>query len=89
MQVKIDKTFGKDVKKINNNSVLKKIASTIRNVQNATTLKSIKNIKKLAGTKNEYRIRIGDYRIGLSIENDTAEFIRCLHRKDIYKFFPK
>ena len=89
MQVKIDKSFEKDVKKINNKKVLQKISEAIKNTQNAAELKDINNLKKLTGTKNEYRIRIGDYRIGIIITNETAEFIRCLHRKDIYKYFPK
>jgi mRNA interferase RelE/StbE len=35
-----------------------------------------------------YRIRLGDYRVGLKIENNTVCFVRFLHRKDIYRYFP-
>ena len=52
-------------------------------------IKAIKNIKKLKGHHDFYRIRIGDYRIGLESKNKTIELIRFLHRKDIYKYFPK
>ncbi|NPA92437.1 MAG: type II toxin-antitoxin system RelE/ParE family toxin, partial [Chloroflexi bacterium] len=35
-----------------------------------------------------YRIRLGDYRLGLEIEGDTVVFVRFLHRRDIYRYFP-
>jgi mRNA interferase RelE/StbE len=59
------------------------------NVKEANNLKEIGNLEKLKGFNNEYRIKIGDYRIGLIIENKKVTFIRFLHRKDIYKYFPK
>ncbi|HEY4721787.1 MAG TPA: type II toxin-antitoxin system RelE/ParE family toxin [Anaerolineae bacterium] len=46
------------------------------------------NIKKLQGGTNYYRIRVGDYRVGLVVESDTVTFVRFLHRKDIYRYFP-
>ncbi len=42
----------------------------------------------MKGSRNYYRIRIGDYRAGIIVEGLTVEFIRFLHRKDIYKYFP-
>lgn len=48
----------------------------------------IKNIKKMEKGDNYYRIRIGDFRLGLKIDQKEAIFIRLLNRKDIYKFFP-
>ncbi len=89
MQVKIDKSFQKDVKKIKEKNNLKRIATTIRHIQRVENISDIKNLKKLAVSNNNYRIRIGDYRIGLIITEDTIEFVRFLHRKDIYKYFPK
>ncbi|MDD2983398.1 MAG: hypothetical protein PHQ74_08415 [Crocinitomicaceae bacterium] len=35
-----------------------------------------------------YRFKIGDYRIGVELENDTINFVIVSHRKDIYKVFP-
>ncbi len=42
---------------------------------------------KLKGFKNEYRIRVGDYRIRYEI-NDREKLVillHCRHRRDIYK----
>jgi len=88
MIVKIDRSFEKDTHKIKDDSVLEKIADCIENVQASGEASAIKGIKKLSGFKNFYRVRIGDYRIGLLIIGDTVQFIRCLHRKDIYRYFP-
>ena len=89
MIVRIDKSFEKDSDKIKDKNLLYSIADCIELLVKADNIKSIKNIKKLKGSNYFYRIRIGDYRIGLEIKNETIELIRFLHRKDIYKFFPK
>ncbi|OGU15337.1 MAG: plasmid stabilization protein [Ignavibacteria bacterium GWB2_35_12] len=48
------------------------------------------NIEKLKGYQDKYKIRIGDYRIGLTLEKNNKRIIfqRVAHRKDIYKLFP-
>ena len=89
MIVKIDKSFAKDTGKINNKSFLAKVADCIEEVQRAHAITEIHNIKKLKGNTRYYRNRIGDYRLGIEIYQTTVEFIRCLPRKDIYKYFPK
>lgn len=89
MIVHIDKAFEKDVNKIKDKSFHLKIADCIEHILSIDQTSSIKNLKKLKGSDNFYRIRIGEYRLGILIENETITFIRCLHRKDIYKYFPK
>ncbi|MDQ3021100.1 MAG: type II toxin-antitoxin system RelE/ParE family toxin [Bacteroidota bacterium] len=89
MNVLIDRSFEKDSTKIKDKLLLNKIAECIDSVCNASGIQEIKSLKKLIGYTKEYRIRLGDYRLGILIEKDTVEFIRCLHRKDIYKYFPK
>jgi mRNA interferase RelE/StbE len=89
MEVKIDKSFQKDTRKIKDKLILNKIALVISEVQKAENINQIKNLKKLKGSSENYRIKIGDYRLGIIISGSSFEFIRCLHRKDIYKYFPK
>jgi len=52
--------------------------------------KSFRDLRadKLQGYKNYYKVRFGNYRVGLKYENNTLTFERVLHRKEIYKFFP-
>jgi mRNA interferase RelE/StbE len=89
MKILIDKSFEKDCNKITDKQLLSQIANVVVTVKAAKSISEIKNIKKLTGTKSTYRIRIGFYRIGIVVVDNTVIFIRCLHRKDIYKYFPK
>lgn len=88
MNVEFKKSFLKDLKKIKPKSQQNLIAECIARVEAANNLSQIKNIKKLSGFDAYYRIRVGDYRIGIKIENKTVFFVVCDHRKDIYKGFP-
>ena len=89
MIIKIDRSFEKDTNKIKDKRLLNLIADCIENIQAANNITEINQIKKLQGSNSHYRIRIKDYRIGLIIENDMIELIRFLHRKEIYRYFPK
>ncbi|GHT72984.1 hypothetical protein FACS189456_2800 [Bacteroidia bacterium] len=48
----------------------------------------IANLKKMKGHHSAYRIRVGNYRIGIFVEGDTIIFAILEHRKDIYRVFP-
>ena len=80
--------FYKDLDKLTTAKTKSDVANAIDNVEKSTSIREIKNIKKLSGHKNAYRIKIGDYRIALFYENNIIEFARIAHRKDIYKIFP-
>lgn len=43
--------------------------------------------KKLKGFENEYRIRIGDYRVRYEIDDKTLNvlLLSCRHRRDAYR----
>lgn len=88
MIVVFKKSFLKEIKKIKNKKLSDAIFDSITNVENADSISEIKNLKHLTGFREYYRIRIGDYRIGLKIENDSVYFVTVEHRKDIYKGFP-
>jgi len=89
MIVKIDRVFEKDTDKIKDRRILVRIAGIIEKVSKSDDISKIQSIKKLKGSNKFYRIRLGNFRIGIIVDGDIVEFIRCLHRKDIYKYFPK
>jgi mRNA interferase RelE/StbE len=89
MEVKIDKSFQKDTRKIKDKELLSTIADIITTVIDAENINQINNLKKLKSSSGEYRIKTGNYRLGIKISGNTVIFIRCLNRKDIYKYFPK
>lgn len=88
MKVEFKKSFLKELHKLRNKSLKNSIARCIEQVESAGSVTQIKNIKKLAGYDDYYRIRIGDYRIGIKIELNTVYFVVFEHRKDVYKNFP-
>jgi len=44
-------------------------------------------VTKLKGYENEYRVRIGDYRVRYEIldVNKTVLLLQCKHRRDVYR----
>jgi mRNA interferase RelE/StbE len=88
MNVEYLDKFYKDIDKISSKIVKKKIIELIQHIENSSDISQISNVKKLVGFTTAYRIRIGDYRIGIFFKEDTVIFARILHRKDIYKLFP-
>lgn len=88
MQVFFERSFARDLKKIRNRRILKEIGEVISLAEQAESLSELTNLKKLEGYTTYYRIRVGDYRIGLEIVEDTIIFVRVLNRKEIYRYFP-
>jgi len=88
MNVSFDNSFYKRLVKIKDKAILEKVKQTILQVEEAKGIQHIPNILKMEGFNNFYRIRIGDYRIGLELKKDTLWFITVANRKDIYKSFP-
>jgi len=88
MKLLIDRSFEKDIKKVADKKIQNLVADFIEDIPLISKLSELSNCKKLKGSKNCYRIRIGDYRIGFIFEKNTIELIRFLHRSKIYNFFP-
>ncbi|MCE2894781.1 MAG: type II toxin-antitoxin system RelE/ParE family toxin [Flammeovirgaceae bacterium] len=88
MKIEFLSKFNQDLNKIHLKSVRNSLLKVIELTQSAETLAEIPNLKKLQGFKSAYRIRIGDYRIGIFIDGNTIQFARVLNRKEIYKYFP-
>lgn len=47
-------------------------------------------VNKMKGYNDKYKIRVGNYRIGLTINKKTETIIceRVAHRREIYQIFP-
>jgi len=89
LKVLYAKALLKDLEAVSRNTgVKKKLSKLIETLKAIDTLDGIRHIKKIEGYDSYYRLRIGDYRLGLKISEDTVELIRFLHRRDIYRRFP-
>jgi mRNA interferase RelE/StbE len=81
-------SFHRDVKRIRDERILAGIRQAILDVDAATHWSDVPEIKKIRGSVNAFRIRVADNRIGLFIDDNIAEFVRVLPRRDIYRSFP-
>jgi mRNA-degrading endonuclease RelE of RelBE toxin-antitoxin system len=88
MLVIVKKSFNKDIEKVNDKKLAIKIKEVIDSLQKAEAIIDIPNTKKLKGSANAYRIRIGAYRLGFFLTENVIELTVFLHRKDMYKIFP-
>jgi mRNA interferase RelE/StbE len=81
-------SFDADLSAIRDASLLRRIKRVIEQVEAARTFQQIPNLKRLETSGKYYRIRVGDYRIGFVFEQGVVTFVRCLDRKEIYRYFP-
>jgi mRNA interferase RelE/StbE len=88
VKVEFRESFAKDLKGVKDKSLLKRAKEVIEAVEKADSLAGISNLKKLKGGGNYFRVKVGDFRVGITLESGTVIFIRFLNRKDIYKYFP-
>jgi len=72
MLIEITNKFRKQVEKLNNKRVNNSLNKVVQELSSAPNLRKINNLKKLKGHKNFYRIRMGDYRIGIAILNSDS-----------------
>ena len=57
-------------------------------VKEVNKIEDVPGVKKLSGFNDAFRIRSGNYRIGVFVDGKVVQFARVAHRKDIYKLFP-
>ena len=88
MKVEFRGSFAKDLKGVKDKSLLRRAKEVIEAIEKADSLDEVHNLKKLKGGGNYFRLKVGDYRVGIVLENDRIIFVRLLNRKDIYKYFP-
>lgn len=88
MIIKVNKKFLKDLAKIPANERQKIETFVFEESEKIKSLESAGIFEKLKGYQTYYRIRFGNYRVGVSYEDDTLTFERVLHRKEIYRYFP-
>ncbi|BAY75203.1 plasmid stabilization system protein like [Nostoc linckia NIES-25] len=79
----ISKSVQKQIDDLPNDITLR----VIEKIQNLAVEPRPDGIVKLKGFDNEYRIRIGDYRVRYEIddENQLVQILQCKHRKDVYR----
>ena len=88
MKTAFRESFHRDLESVRQKKILARIEAVIAEVEAAVHIDEVRNLKKMSGARNAYRIRVGEFRLGVFLDKDTLEFVRCLDRKDLYKYFP-
>lgn len=89
MNILYAKRFSKDIDAIRHETNLKnRLLDLIGQIKKVDVLSDISGVKRIEGYPGYFRIRIGDYRLGIKVTGNSVEMIRFLHRKDIYRRFP-
>ena len=88
MKAEFKNSFIRDLKRVKEKLIKDRVKETIELVEKAANLHEVKNLKKLKDGDRYYRISLGEYRLGLTLERDIVTFVRFLHRRDLYRYFP-
>jgi mRNA interferase RelE/StbE len=90
VKFRIEKSFDRDLDRIKDKELPRKLRALISAIENTDTIREIPHIKKIEGYESYYRIKIGDHRLGMeAVSSKEVILLRFLHRKDIYRYFPK
>jgi mRNA interferase RelE/StbE len=87
MKVELTKRFAKELDKLPRKIQLK-VVEAIEHLGEADAFSELEDFKALSGYNNFYRIKLGQYRIGLFFDGDTFLIERIGVRGDFYKSYP-
>lgn len=87
-EVRFERSFYRDLKRVRDKRALQALERLIEEAKEVSSLMEIRNLAKLQGYENFYRVRIGEWRVGLALVEGEVVFVRFLHRRDIYRYFP-
>jgi mRNA interferase RelE/StbE len=68
VRVEFRTSFTRDLRRIRDRALRQRVQETIEEVEAAESLPDIVHLQKLRAEGHYYRIRLGDYRIGLIVE---------------------
>ena len=88
MEVRFDTSFNRDLRRVRDSALRRRVGRAIERVEAAPTLSEIPGIERMTARGRFYRIQVGKYRIGVEVEGDVAILVRFGHRSEIYSNFP-
>ncbi|TAE26624.1 MAG: type II toxin-antitoxin system RelE/ParE family toxin [Candidatus Kapaibacterium sp.] len=88
-KIEYTKRFLKDLASLPND-VQSQIESIVFEELPKHNIFSLGYLEKMHGYKDKYKIRVGMYRIGITIYTSERTVVveRAAHRREIYRFFP-
>ena len=89
MKIEYEKKFLKELVKLKDKNIQEEVEKFVFDkLPLFNSLSDAQKIEKMSGYKEYYKVRFGNYRIGIKKENETIIIKTIKHRREIYKFFP-
>ena len=88
MEIEATPAFIRDLKRVRHRRLQQRITRKIEELDAASTLSDVTGVQPMTGWANRYRIRIGDYRLGIALEGGVVVLVRLGPRRDFYRYFP-
>ena len=89
MKLETSARFNRDLRRIRDSALARRVNRKIEELEAAASIRDISGVSRLSTPRGRhYRIKIGQYRLGITLEGDTAILDRFGHRSDFYRRFP-
>ena len=88
MKVLYRSSFLKDIKKLKSIAIKNLIHSVIDDCEKAVIISDIKNCEPLQSRGKFFKLKYGQYRFGIHIDNGIIEFLKFGTRQNFYNDFP-
>ena len=88
MRLDIRPSFNRDLRRIRDRDVRQRLTLKIQEIEAASNFTQMTDVLKMQGYDIHYRIRVGNYRLGIAVEGDVVILLRFGHRRDFYRGFP-
>jgi mRNA interferase RelE/StbE len=88
MNVEHSAGFSRNLRQIPSAQLRRRLALKIEELEEASNIIEVSGVKRLRAEGRHYRVRIGDYRLGITMDDDVAVLRRFLPRRDFYRYFP-
>ena len=88
MTVEPSRQFSRDVRRLGSSQIRRRLDRAIQELIEAADITEVSGVRRLQAEGQHYRVRIGDYRLGITMDGEIAVLRRFLPRGEIYRYFP-
>ena len=88
MELRFHNQFNRDLRRLSNPSLAAQVEQVIEDLKAASTIRDVRGVSRMTGAGEYYRIRIREYRLGITMDGETVILRRFLPRGEIYRYFP-
>ena len=88
MEIRYHNQFHRDSRRLGNLSLASQVEQVIEQLKAASTIRDLRGVSRMTARGEHYRIRVGEYRLGITMDGETAILRRFLPRGEIYRRFP-